>query len=342
MRKRKKERDEFAVDAVILWVDGNDPEWIKERSQYRPDEGQDGGNSRYRDWGILKYLLRSICKYAPWIRTVHLVTCGQKPEWLDLNCKKLHFVTHADFIPKQYLPTFSSQAIDLNLHKIEGLSEHFIYFNDDMLLTNYVKPADFFKKGLPRDMFSERPICYSANVFAHNLLNDMEVLAQWYDRKSTLKKNRKNIINIRYGKIFFYNLIWYFFPYKKFCGLYICHLPLGYRKSTWEKIWKLAPVQMENTISNKFRTITDLNQFIFVFDALLSGEFYPTNMDKQGRYFNISDGGNHEEMYDAILHNKYKRVCINDNCSRKTFASVKDKVISCLNKILPEKCMFER
>ena len=333
--------DEMVIDAVILWVDGNDLEWLKERNKYQPDKEQDGGNSRFRDWGILKYLLRSICKYAKWIRTVHLVTCGQKPEWLNLNCDKLHFVKHSDFIPEQYLPTFSSQAIDLNLHKIKGLAEHFIYFNDDMLLTNYVTPSDFFMNGLPCDMFSERPICYSGNVFAHNLLNNMEVLSKSYDRKEVLKKNRRKILNLKYGKTFFYNLIWYLMPFKKFCGLYICHLPLGYRKSTWEKIWKFAPEEMERTISNKFRTITDLNQFIFVFDALLSGEFYPTNMDKQGMYFNVTDENN-DGMYKAILENKYKRICINDNCSQQTFEHTKDKVIQCLDKILPETRIFER
>ena len=329
------------IDAVILWVDGNDPKWIEERKKYQADKSQDAGNSRYRDWGMLKYLFRSICKYAPWIRTVHLVTCGQKPEWLEMECKKLHFVKHSDFMPKQYLPTFSSRAIDLNLHRIEGLAEHFIYFNDDMLLTNYVKPDDFFRKGLPCDMFSERPICYSGNVFAHNLLNTMEVLARIYDRKHVLKENRKKILNIRYGKVFFYNLIWYFMPFKKFCGLYICHLPLSYRKSTWEKIWKMAPEEMEKTIANRFRTITDLNQFIFVFDALLSGQFYPTNMDKQGKYFNVIDENN-DEMYKAIKENKYKRICINDNCSQEIFEKTKDKVIECLEIILPEKCIFER
>lgn len=334
-------KEEMIIDAVILWVDGNDPEWIEERKKYQPNKVQDGESSRYRDWGILKYVFRSICKYAPWIRTVHFVTCGQKPEWLDLSCEKLNFIKHSDFIPEQYLPTFSSQAIDLNLHRIKGLAEHFIYFNDDMLLTNYVQPADFFRIGLPCDMFSERPICHSGNVFAHNLLNTMEVLAKVYDRKDILKRNWKKILNIKYGKTFCYNLIWYFMPFKKFCGLYICHLPLSYKKSTWKRIWELFPKEMENTIANKFRTITDLNQFIFVFDALLSGQFYPTNMDKQGKYFNVVDENN-EELFQAILKNKYKRICINDNCNQRTFENIKDKVTECLEKILPEKCVFER
>ena len=334
-------KNELVIDAVILWVDGADPEWIAERNKYQPDKIQDAGSSRYRDWGMLKYLFRSICKYASWIRTIHFVTCGQKPEWLDLTCEKLHFVKHSDFIPEKYLPTFSSRAIDLNLHKIEGLAEHFIYFNDDMLLTNFVKPTDFFRKGLPCDMFSERPICYSGSVFAHNLLNSIEILSKVYNRKNVLRKNWKKVLNIKYGKIFFYNLIWFFMPYKKFCGLYLCHLPLSYRKSTWKKIWELAPEEMEKTIANKFRTITDLNQFIFVFDTLLSGQFYPMNMDKQGKYFSVVDENN-DELYCAITQNRYKRICINDNCEEGIFENARRRIVECLEEILPEKCIFER
>lgn len=130
-------------------------------------------------------------------------------------------------------------------------------------------------------------------------------------------------------------------PFSKFCGLYICHLPLSYKKCTWEKIWNKVPEEMEKTISNKFRTITDLNQFIFVFDSLLSGEFYPMNMDKQGKYINITDENN-EKIVKEIQNSKYKRICINDNCSQETFERIKDKVVMSLEVKLPEKSMFER
>lgn len=334
-------KEKFDIDAVILWVDGSDPEWQKEKNKYEVDKKQDACESRYRDWEILKYILRSICVYAPWIRKVHLVTCGQSPGWLNWDCDKLNFVTHEDFIPNACLPTFSSQAIDLNIHRIEDLAEHFIYFNDDMLLTNYVNPKDFFVNGLPRDMFSERPICHGDGVFAHNMINNMEVLSRNFSRQVVLKRQWKKILSPCYGKVFFYNLLWYILPYKKFCGLYINHLPLSYKKSTWEKVWDLYPEEMESTITNRFRTITDLNQFVCQFYALMTGDFFPTNMDKQGHYFNVVDDNN-EYLYKSVREHKFKRICINDNCSDAVFLRTKEKVLACLDEILPGKSEFEK
>ena len=329
------------IDAVILWVDGNDPKWQEEKAKYQIGNYQEASDSKYRDWGTLKYLFRGIEKYAPWIRKIHFVTCGHYPKWLDLKCSKLHFVQHKDFIPNEFLPTFSSRSIDLNLHRIEGLSEHFIYFNDDMFLTNYVKPSDFFRNGKPCDILSERPICAGNVVFDHNLLNDMQILSKYFNRKDFKKRNLFKLLNPRYGIIFFYNLIWYFMPFKKFCGLYINHLPMSYQKSTWIKLWELEEQRLTETVQNKFRTITDLNQFIFNFWNLMSGEFAPKNMNRQGKCFQVSSEDN-KELYYAIKNNKYKRICINDQCSQKVFENIKDEIINNFEYILPDKSIFER
>lgn len=329
------------VDAVILWVDGNDEKWKKEKEKYAIKSNQDAGVNRYRDWGTLKYLFRGIEKYAPWINNVYLVTCGQYPIWLNNEYFKLKCVSHAEFIPNEYLPTFSSQAIDLNLWRIKELSEYFIYFNDDMFLTNYVYEEDFFKNGLPCDMFSERPVFPGNLIFDYNMLNNMKLLMKYYGRKQVLKDNRKKILNMNYGSVFFYNFMWYFLPFKKFCGLYMNHLPMSYRKSEMEKVWKRDTLAFEKTISNKFRTADDLNQFIYNMDALLSGQFSPTNMDEQGKLFTVIDDDNNE-LYFAIEKHKYKRICINDECIDDKFMSVKKRLLDSFDKILPEKSMFER
>ena len=82
------------------------------------------------------------------------MTWGHLPEWLDTTNPKLHIVNHKDYIPEEFLPTFNANTIELNLHRIEGLADQFVYFNDDMFVTNYVKPAEFFKNGIPRDVFA--------------------------------------------------------------------------------------------------------------------------------------------------------------------------------------------
>ena len=140
------------IDFVITWVDGSDPKWLTDRAKYvLEDERID--ESRYRDWGFLRYWFRAVEANAPWVRKIHFVTYGHIPEWLDVSNSKLHIVKHEDFIDKKYLPTFNSCAIEMNLHKIPGLAEQFVYFNDDMFLNKPVKPEFFFKDGLPKDSF---------------------------------------------------------------------------------------------------------------------------------------------------------------------------------------------
>lgn len=129
----------FDVDFVIPWVDGSDPEWIKEFNKYAPLEKQvaeDSSKERYRDMGLLRYWFRGVEKIAPWVRKVHFVTNGQKPDWLNLNAGKLHWVKHEDYIPKEFLPVFSANPIELYMHKIPSLAEHFVYFNDDFYFAN--------------------------------------------------------------------------------------------------------------------------------------------------------------------------------------------------------------
>ena len=114
------------IDIVVPWVDGSDPEFIREKQAvtgHFADLGEEiDGEQRYRDYGILNYWFRMIEKHAPWVNNVYLITNGQKPDWLNLDHPKLKLVTHKEFMPNEYLPTYNSAAIELNLHRIEGLS----------------------------------------------------------------------------------------------------------------------------------------------------------------------------------------------------------------------------
>ena len=113
------------------------------------DDGSGGGDdpassNRFRDNNELRYSMRSIEKYAPWVRKIHVLTNGQVPNWLNIEHPRIHLVTHADIFPNSsHLPVFSSPAIEAHLHRIPGLSNRFIYFNDDVFLGNPVWPDDF-------------------------------------------------------------------------------------------------------------------------------------------------------------------------------------------------------
>ena len=132
-----------SIDVVILYVDNSDPEWIKTYNSVKKIDSVNNVH-RFRDCGTFKSLIRSIDMYAPWVNNVYLVVSShsQVPEYIDRS--KVKVVLHEDIIPSNLLPLFNSCGIELFIHKIKGLSEKFLYFNDDMILTKNVKPHHFF------------------------------------------------------------------------------------------------------------------------------------------------------------------------------------------------------
>ncbi len=144
----------FDVDAVITWVDGSDPMLRDKRDRFLRSAAEplnDNGINPHR-WVCseeLKYCLRSIEINAPWVRRIWIVTDQQRPMLPSLSpsfAEKISFVDHRDiFAGYEYaLPTFNSLSIETMLWRIEGLAEHFLYFNDDVFLTAPVTQADFF------------------------------------------------------------------------------------------------------------------------------------------------------------------------------------------------------
>lgn len=142
------------IDAVYTWVNGSDPVWFAEMEYYKSRFQKEHGISenttdtsssrnRFRDNDELRYSLRSLDQNAPWIHHIYIVTNGQVPSWLDTSNPRISVVTHEEiFANKEALPTFSSPAIELNLHHIEGLGEYFLYFNDDVFLGDAIYPSD--------------------------------------------------------------------------------------------------------------------------------------------------------------------------------------------------------
>ena len=143
--------DENAVDFVVAWVDGNDPEWQRRKNKRLGLPDSDVREARYRDWDLLRYWFRGVEAFAPWVRKVHFICDQEPPAWLNAEEEKLHVTRHEDFIPARFLPTFSSHPIELNSFRIPGLSSRFVYFCDDMYLIRPMKETDFFRKGLPVD-----------------------------------------------------------------------------------------------------------------------------------------------------------------------------------------------
>lgn len=146
------------MDVVVTYVDGNDPVW---RRSFEETMNVPVREKRYRDWGTLRYLLRGIEVCMPFVENVFLVVSShsQVPSWVS---DKVRIVLHEDIIPKEFLPTFNSGTIEIFLHRIEGLSERFIYFNDDLFPVLPCREEDYFVDGRPAIRFSK-------HFFAFNL-----------------------------------------------------------------------------------------------------------------------------------------------------------------------------
>lgn len=133
------------IDVVYTWVDGSDPAFQAAVRQYATAASGEWNSCRYRNNDELRYSMRSLFRYAPWVRRIHILTNGQLPSWLVRSHPKIHLVTHGEVFPEpEYLPTFNSNAIEMCLHRIPGISRRFLYFNDDTFLSRSVQPSDFF------------------------------------------------------------------------------------------------------------------------------------------------------------------------------------------------------
>ncbi len=141
---------DFEIDIVFSWVDGAAIEWQRARARrmrsYVVGEGDDS-QARFRQLDELKYALRSVYLFAPWVRNVYVVTDSPKPDWLAEH-PRVAFVSSEEFFSDpSVLPTHNSHAVESQLHNIPGLSEHFLYSNDDMFFGRPVTPDMFFSPG---------------------------------------------------------------------------------------------------------------------------------------------------------------------------------------------------
>ncbi len=326
------------IDFVIPWVDGGDPAWLKEKNYYtgKINDQEDGRDIRFRDWETLKYWFRGVEKYAPWVNQIHFVTWGHLPEWLNTEHPKLHIVNHKDYIPEEYLPTFSSHVIELNMHRIPGLSDHFVYFNDDIFILKPLQENDFFENGLPCDLCVANAITPRLGEFSPILLQTTSYINKHFNKKQDMKKNFGKWFSPKYGKLLIRTIC--LTPWTFYTGFFNHHLAVAYDKKTLETVWKEEPEILKETCSHRFRDNADVSQYIFRYWRLAAGDFVPHSI--LGKYVNMSD--DNSAIYSAIKNQSYKLFCINDKENKSDFDTEKRKMIEAFEEVFPKKSEFEK
>lgn len=333
------------IDFVILWVDGEDNSWVKQYNHYKKiisplDSGFDP--SRYRDMGILKFFFRAIERYAPWVNKIHFVTCGQKPSWLKNAHPKLSLINHQDFIPDEVLPTFNSTSIEMFLHKIPGISEKFVYFNDDMIINRPVSENFFFRDGLPCDTLSLYPniendiSSYPYGAMMHTVLT---LINKHYSPRKTAFNHPFKFLNAKYGlKGNVSNLL--SVPWAGFTGFKLTHSAQPYLKKTFNTVWDRESELLRKSSLSKFREPFNISQYLFAFSQLASGEFYPVTPVNRSAFYNLSTS-NLSEAIENIISEKDTILCLNDSEKMDDFEAVMSTVISSFEDKFPVKSSFE-
>ncbi len=324
------------VDFVVAWVDGNDPVWLADKQRFVTKKQEESeavaAAARYEDNGLFRYWFRGIEKFAPWVNKVFFVTYGHTPEWLNLNNPKLVIVKHEDFLSEKYRPTFNSSVLTINLHKIKGLSERFVFFNDDCYMVSPCAQELFFKDGMPCGMAVQDILpATSSSPYWHLVYNDIILLNKNYSKKKVQRKNIKKWFHPCYGKLLIKNLL--LAPFSLFSGLYETHLPESYLKSSYEKAWSQEFDYFDEVSTHKFRELSDVNEYYMKYIQFAEGNFKPINKLKCGRYCSMKSNS----TADIIASQKYNYVCINDMGDEEQAKRIKDA----FETILPEKSSFE-
>lgn len=317
----------------------NDTEWQKEFAEYSGTEGNEKNgvsDARFRDYGFLKYWFRGVEKFAPWVRKIHFVTCGQKPDWLDESNPKLHLVSHKDFIPGQFLPTYNSVVIERYMHRIPGLADHFVYFNDDFYIINSISPERFFLNGLPRDIavFQYNP---SWSQWYRRIKNNLKIINRHFDKKEVLRRDHDKWFDPSYGSKSILNRL--LRPYGKFITLRTPHNAQPYLKSTFDEVWAVAGKELTETSSNRFRAVTDYTPELFRTWQICSGKFEPYNTYSDTKMFPLMIKP--KQAVRAIREQSYSLICLNDNVHIRNYDRVMQDIRDAFESILPEKSGFE-
>lgn len=333
------------IDFVVLWLDSNDPEWIELYNQYRPNKPvQD--QARFRNWDIFRYWFRSVERYAPWVNKVYLVTNGKFPDWINPNCEKLVLVKHSDYIPQKYLPTFNSGTIELNLGRIEELSEHFVYFNDDMFINAPVEPDYYFREGLPCDYNFES--VFKNPVYDENNKFGVDLDIYWTIAMLNRNFNRKNVIRQAWkkwygphlwGKPLLFSLL--MFGRSKFENFTLFHHEQPMLKSMFQEVWDKEAATLDLSCT-RFRQIVNLNQYIIRFWQFASNKFYPVR--KKGLAYHYYNKEIVTDIIKNLNEEQCKSICINDSpfCSEENFEYARKEIRHAFEKKFPTLSMFEK
>ncbi|WP_373746669.1 Stealth CR1 domain-containing protein [Neisseria dentiae] len=300
------------IDVVFTWVNSQDPVWRKKYASSAKNTTQTAlyadDEARFSDHNELYYSVYSVQKFMPWVRNIYIVTDAQTPAWFDSEkAGNIRIVDHSEIIEAQYLPTFNSHVIEAHLHNIPGLSENFIYFNDDVFVARPLKAGHFFR----------------TNGIASIFIADKKLTAMQKKGVMTPTLNASfNSINLLKRR------------HDSFIDMPLVHTYVPLKKSIYHLAWDQFEQEIRAFLPNRLRTDRDLNMATFLVPWLAYLEGKSVFTREICYYFNIRSP-HALTQYSKLLRNKHTErqphsFCANDFNSIKNIPDYQDKLISML------------
>lgn len=303
------------IDVVFTWVNASDPVW---QAMIEPFLGEQKIDlDRYGQADELRYALRSVELYAPWVRRIYVFTNCRKPDWFVESDRHI-WIDHGEIIDEQYLPLFSSHAIETFLHRIPNLSDNFIYMNDDVMLFDVVEPSDFVDyTGRTVSFFEPYGMVYFYS--SHPEPNKLE---EWQHAAV----NGARVIHRDFG----------IFPTRLHQ-----HVPHVINVGTYREIENKYSKEIEHVRKNRFRSRSDISftSFFYHHYANLAGSSTATTSHSF-----IIRNTNYKSFDRRITKfgNRYRFVCVNDGNGSFSDLSYNEFKKNMLSKKFPFKALCER
>lgn len=310
----------FDIDMVFSWVDGSDPEFRARRaaqmSQVVVGEGDDA-EARIRQIDELKYALRSVNMFAPWVRRIFIATDSAPPPWLAEHPMITIVPAEEHFSDKAALPTYNSHAVESQLHHIRGLSEYFLYSNDDMFFGRPLKASMFFSPGgVTKFIEAKTRIGLGANDPTRSGF------------ENAARVNRQVLFE-RFGHVITRHLE---------------HTAVPLRKSVLIEMEQEFPEEFARTQASAFRSGSDIsvtNSFYHYY-ALMAGRAVQQEKAKV-LYVNTTTREGLGLLPELRKRREYDFFCLNDSSSPEVSAAERaERVVNFLDRYFPIPAPWEK
>ena len=230
---------DFPIDVVYTWVDASDPAWRAMAGEYMDLEALEG--DLYEQTDELRYSLRSVETFAPWVNHIHVLSNCTPPSWFKPS-EHVSWIDHAQVADAGMLPMFNSGAIDTLLHRLPGLTEHFLYLNDDFMLWDSVRPSTFYT-------WDDRSIAHMATnsslIYLQQLVDAGRAAPSQHSRV-----NAARLMQTRFG----------LFP-TRVHG----HVPYALRRSLLERMESDFAEEIASTRASRTRSDTDVSFIAYLY-----------------------------------------------------------------------------